>query len=248
MEEKDLIFKKSFKCPICDTAFKNLTVRQGKARPDSTDIDLKVNYKNIEVLKYDVIMCPVCGYAALERYFERVSAYQRKCIIDEISVNFQAVPDKDDYTYDEVIVRYRQAINVSRVKNAHNSELGFLCLKFGWIYRAYAASLNPETEAKKIKELSLREQGFLNNAFLYLEKARATESSPICGMDESTLDCLLAGLAVKLGKYVDAKKYVGFVIQNRSATKRAKDKVIDIKEIVNEKLAELEGEEDNDEN
>ena len=69
MSEADKVFKKSYKCPICDSNFKCLTVKQGKARMVSSDIDLKVNYRDIEPLKYDIILCPVCGYAALERYF-----------------------------------------------------------------------------------------------------------------------------------------------------------------------------------
>ena len=69
MSEADKVFKKSYKCPICDSNFKSLTVKQGKARMIDTDIDLKVNYRDIEPLKYDIILCPVCGYAALERYF-----------------------------------------------------------------------------------------------------------------------------------------------------------------------------------
>ena len=103
MAEKDLVFGKTYKCPICDSSFKNLTVKQGKARMVSTDLDLKVNYRDIEPLKYDVILCPVCGYAALERYFDRVSVFQRKNIVEKISQSFQTVfEEKDEFTFEDV--------------------------------------------------------------------------------------------------------------------------------------------------
>ena len=56
MADAEKIFGKTYNCPVCGNSFKNLTVRQGRARMDSTDIDLKVNYKDIEPLKYDIIL------------------------------------------------------------------------------------------------------------------------------------------------------------------------------------------------
>ena len=237
MSDADKLFPKTYKCPVCENPFKNLTLRQGRARMESTDIDLKVNYKGIEPLKYDVIMCPICGYASLERYFERVSTFQREKIIEEISQKFnEKVKDKGEFSYDEAIIRYRHAFNTSRVRMAKDSEMGLLCLKNGWLYRSYARSIEGDDDEalKKRKELELREKAFLGNALNYLTKARAGEHPPICGMDDTTLDCLLAGLCVELGKFDEAKKYMGNVLQNRSATKSVKDKIITMKEYINE--------------
>lgn len=234
MADKDCVFQKSYTCPICDSKFKNLTVKQGKARMESSDIDLKINYKGIEPLKYDVILCPVCGYAALERYFDRVSVFQRKNIIEKICQSFNyAFEEKDEYTFDEALMRYRFALLTSQVKMAKNSEFGFLCLKIGWLYRSYQASL-PEEEEKKKAELNKQEMYYLGKAFEYFETARAKEQSPICGMDEVTFDTLLASLCVELKKVEEAKKYMGIILMNRNSTKRVKDKVSELKEILEE--------------
>lgn len=234
MAEKDLVFGKTYKCPICDSSFKNLTVKQGKARMVSTDLDLKVNYRDIEPLKYDVILCPVCGYAALERYFDRVSVFQRKNIVEKISQSFQTVfEEKDEFTFEDALVRYKFALLSAQVKMSKHSEFGFICLKIGWLYRAWRVSL-PVEEIKKKEELKAHENEFLSNAYNYFEVARAKEQSPICGMDELTFDTLLACLCVELKKYEEAKKYMGAIIQNRNATKRIKDKVFELKEIIYE--------------
>ena len=130
MADKDCVFQKSYTCPICDSKFKNLTVKQGKARMESSDIDLKINYKGIEPLKYDVILCPVCGYAALERYFDRVSVFQRKNIIEKICQSFNyAFEEKDEYTFDEALMRYRFALLTSQVKMAKTVSLVSFVLK-----------------------------------------------------------------------------------------------------------------------
>ena len=232
MSEADKVFKKSYKCPICDSNFKCLTVKQGKARMVSSDIDLKVNYRDIEPLKYDIILCPVCGYAALERYFDRVSAFQRKNIIDKICQSFSYVfEDKDEFTFDDAIVRYKFAVLTSQVKMSKASEFGFLCLKMGWLYRSYADSLD-ESMKKKKTELKEQEKTYLTNAFNYFETARAKEQSPICGMDEITFDTLLASLCVELDKKDEAKKYMSIILSNRNASKRVKDKIFDLKELL----------------
>ncbi|MCR5848385.1 MAG: DUF2225 domain-containing protein [Lachnospiraceae bacterium] len=234
MADSELVFKKSYKCPICDSSFKNLTVKQGRARMESTDFDLKINYRSIEPLKYDIILCPVCGYAALERYFERVSVFQRKNIIDKICQSFNSVfEDKDEFDFEDAIIRYKFAFLTCQVKMSKSSELGFLCLKMGWLYRSYAKSLD-ENETKKIKELNKLELDFLDKAYNYFEDARANEQSPICGMDEITFDTLLAGLCVKLKKTDEARNYIGIILQNRDALKRVKDKARDLKELVDE--------------
>ena len=177
-------------------------------------------------------VCPVCGYAALERYFDRVSAFQRKNIIDKICQSFSYVfEDKDEFTFDDAIVRYKFAVLTSQVKMSKASEFGFLCLKMGWLYRSYADSLD-ESMKKKKAELKEQEKTYLTNAFNYFETARAKEQSPICGMDEITFDTLLASLCVELDKKDEAKKYMSIILSNRNASKRVKDKIFDLKELL----------------
>ena len=232
MADKDLVFGKTYKCPICDSTFKNLTVKQGKARAVNTDLDLKVNYRGIEPLKYDVILCPVCGYAALERYYERVSVFQRKQIVEKICQNFNTVfEEKEEFTFEDAVIRFKFALLTSQVKMSKSSEFGYLCLKMGWLYRSWRDSL-PVEDIKKREELKAQENEYLSKALEYLQSARAKEQSPICGMDELTLDTLLASLCVLLKRYDEAKQYLSAILSNRNASKRIKDKVYDLKEIM----------------
>lgn len=239
MAENEMVFYKTYRCPVCDGQFKNLTVKQGKARLLGTDIDLKPNFADIETLKYDVCLCPVCGYASVERYFGKISAFQRKQILENISKSFKTVfPQNDTISFDEAVIRYKFAILTCQVKGSKESEFGFLCLKLGWLYRAYAASLNPSEDESKIKELNKQEDAFLLKAMDYFVVARANEQSPICGMDEMTYDCLLAALMIRFERFSDAKRLLGSVITSRTASKRVKDKARELKDIIMEKAGD----------
>ena len=114
VQEQDFLFDKSFTCPLCDREFKARTVKIGKAKLAGSDLDLRPRYEQIDLLKYDVIMCPSCGYAALSRFFKYLTSPQAKNIQKTISATFK--PQKEvaeTYTYDargEVIVSYVSAM------------------------------------------------------------------------------------------------------------------------------------------
>ena len=68
-KEKDYLFSKTYDCPVCGTKFKAITVKANRARLVHMDRDLRPVHEEIEPLKYEAIVCPKCGYAALGRYF-----------------------------------------------------------------------------------------------------------------------------------------------------------------------------------
>lgn len=65
VHEADFLFDKTYACPVCDSKIKVRTMKAGKAKLLHTDLDLRPVYEHVEPLKYDAIICPECGYAAL---------------------------------------------------------------------------------------------------------------------------------------------------------------------------------------
>jgi len=61
IKEEDMLFDKSYACPVCDQEFKAKTIRAGKIRMLGTDLDLRPKYENIDMMKYETIACPHCG-------------------------------------------------------------------------------------------------------------------------------------------------------------------------------------------
>ena len=230
--EEDLVFDKSYTCPVCDNEFKSKMVRTGKVRLVGADSDLRPRYQGVDSLKYDAILCPKCGYAALNRYFNFVMASQAKCIKEKISSSFK--PQKEEgkiYTYDDAIAKHKMALLNTVVKNGKNSERAYTCLKLAWLCRGKKEELmQGEYNKEEVKELMEEEKELLANAFEGFEAAFTKEDFPMCGMDQYTMMYLLAELARRTGQEDVAKRYVSKVLVARDAQQRIKNKAFDLKE------------------
>lgn len=248
VKEEDMLYDKSYTCPICDKEFKSKTVRSGRARALGVDMDLRPRYENIDVLKYDVIACPNCGYAALPRYFPYLTPKQKKDIREKIAQNYK-VREVDEaqttYTYEMALERNKLALVNAIVKHGKNSERAYICLKTGWLLRGMNEVLNPKTEdyKKKKRENTATERQFLRNAYEGFMDARLHERPPLCGMDEMTVDYLLATLSIVFNEYENAERLIGAIILSKTANSRIKDKARDLKEILRQKMKEAESDE-----
>ena len=119
------------------------------------------------------------------------------------------------------------------VKHAKASEKAYICLKCGWLVRCMREELLKEAPADtaKLKELKEQELEYLQNAYEGFVNARMTESNyPMCGMDEMTVDYLVAALAMDIGQYDVATKMIATILTSTSATPRIKDKARDMKD------------------
>ena len=231
--EAEMLLDKKYTCPQCDKEFTSKVVRSGKAKPIGQDTDLRTKFENIDCTKYDVIMCPHCGYAALPRFFNSCTPPQLKLIKENISMKFQPKEYKGAiYTYEESLERYQMALINALVKKGKASEKAYICLKSSWVIRGKIESLDPEKDAEEIKKLQEQEKEFTKNAFDGFANARSTESYPMCGMDEYTIDYLIAVLAMKNEKYDVAMRMLSGVITARTVNKRLKERAQDLKEVI----------------
>ncbi|MCD7835569.1 MAG: DUF2225 domain-containing protein [Lachnospiraceae bacterium] len=233
VNEKELIYDKNLQCPVCDNKFTTKIVKTGKAKIMGTDFDLRPRYEGIDPVKYDVWLCPNCGYAALGRYFTSVGSGQAKLIRENISRNVQLHRyDGDIYTYGEAVERYKLCLANAVVKKAKTSEKAYICLKSAWLLRGYQEELMSDAEQKEaeLKELKQEEESYLQNALEGFAEARSTEASPICGMDEHTVDYLLAQLYFHFKKYDMSARLVSELLTSRTTSNHIKDKARDLKE------------------
>lgn len=242
IQEQDFLFDKSTVCPVCGKEFKSKTVRVGKAKLLGSDIDLRPKYEHIDMLKYDVISCPYCGYTALSRFFQFMTSLQKKAIVDKISSSFKRrrKEEKEIYTYEDALERYKLALVNSIVKNAKPSEKGYICLKTAWLLRGMGESLDQKASdyKEKKKEIDEQENVFMNSAMEGFLSARQTEEYPMCGMDESTVDYIIAVMAIRFGQYDLASRLIGGIMTSTTANPRMKDKARILKDIVIKKIRE----------
>ncbi len=237
VDEKDLIYDKTLECPVCGDKFPTKIVKTGKAKLLGTDDDMRPKYEGIDPVKYDVELCPKCGYAALTRFFPNITSGQAKLIRENISqkVRIHAF-NGEIYTYEEAMERYKLALANAVVKRARTSEKAYICLKSAWLLRGYVEHLAETGDTKDTAELKAQEEEYLQNAYNGFIEARQSETFPMCGMDEVTVDYLIAQLATHFKKYDVASKLVASILTSPSANTRMKDKARDLKELI---LADL---------
>ncbi|MFT4146082.1 MAG: DUF2225 domain-containing protein [Mobilitalea sp.] len=233
--EEDTIFDKTFSCPVCDQEFKTKTVKSGKVKLLNLDTDLRPIYQNMDPLKYDAVVCPHCGFAALNRFFKYVTSAQATLIKKSISASFRGIKESGTvYDYDDAIARHKLALVNSIVKKAKTSERAYTCLKTAWVLRGKAENLSKQLPDYKeqIQALEKEEIDFIAKAYDGFDEAFSKETFPMCGMDEITITLLMAELARRIGKTEEAGRWISRVLISRDANERIKQKARDIKALI----------------
>ena len=238
-EEKEFIFDKTVECPICEKKFTTKIMKSGKAKLLGTDLDLRTKYEGLDATKYDAVRCSHCGFSALTRYFVRLTPTQTKMIKENICSRVKITESGDEiYSYEEAIERYKLTLACAVVKQAKASEKGYICLKSAWLLRGYAEKLEADgtLTAEKKSELKAEEMEYLKNAYEGFAAARASENFPVAGMDEMTVDYLLAVLAYEIGNMQVASNMISRILTAPNAGQRMKDKARDLKDLIVEKI------------
>ena len=239
VEEKDILLDKTFECPVCDSKITAKMMKTGKAKLLRQEMDLRSVFEGIDIVKYDVIVCPVCGYAALSRYNQPMSPGTAKLIKEGISSNFRWEDEHGEtYSYEFAFKRYQLALANAMVRKAKDSEKAFICLKTAWLMRGWNESLDDTPDNAQLKQqVQAQEKVYLKNAFDGFVQAVSKETgSSMCGMDSNTIDYLISVLAYKNQAYDTASKLVASILQNPSAPSKLKDKARDLKDLLLEQL------------
>ena len=239
IQEKDLIYDRSFVCPVCDSPFTAKIMKSNKARLLGTDQDLRARYDGIDAVKYDVVMCPVCAYAAIIRFFPSVTSSQATLIREKISQNVVLTKyDEEIYSYEQAMERYKLALVNAVVKRAKAGEKAYICLKSAWVLRGYRESLQESGDYDRnfTDQLERQEEEFLENAYKGFSEARQSEMLPICGMNGITVDYLVAVLAMRFKDYNVAIKLLSVVITSSGTSPRIKDRARDMKDQIQREL------------
>ena len=232
--EDVFLLDKGVRCTVCDKGFKAKMVKAGRIKRLESDLDLRPRYQYIDTIKYDVLSCPNCGYTAMNRYFEHLPSVQIKLIKEQVCANFKPTGEVEPatYDYDTAIGRYKLALYTTMVKKGKLSEKAYTCLKIAWLYRGKAETLDQADAAYEatLKVCKEQEEVFYRQAYEGFMKAVSAEMFPICGMDQNTMDYLLAYMAAYFKDYVTASKCIANILQSQSAPNKIKERARDLKE------------------
>lgn len=241
-DETACLFPKSYTCPVCDENFKSLSVRKSKMISQGMDEDLRPRYRWVDPVKYEVIVCPVCGYGALSRYFDEMIPVWRKMLQNGMPVFMRntTLPGGNRWTYDEALKQYEYACRCNEIAAFKESRKAYTYLKRGWVIRGKLMAESDYMEPEEIENMRDGERRCLTKAYVGFMKSISEEDFPIAGMDEHTIMYLCAALANRLGRYDDSMTILSRLMTSRAVNPRVKDKAYDLKEIVRERLKEQE--------
>ena len=242
-KEEDFLLLKAVRCPVCDGTFRTIQIKSGRAKRKEPDLDLRPRFEHIDTNKYDICSCPKCGFTAMHRYFGPLSSLQRKLIKEGVCDKFKTPPTQEitelrTYTYDEALELFKLALYTTIVKKGPNSEKAYECLKMSWLLRGKMEELAVDKEKNKDAILACQKEyaSFYTQAFEGFVKAMSSENYPMCGMDQSTVDLLIAAMAYNLGKYEYASRFVSSLIVSRTAGANIKKRAHEMKEKLIEKM------------
>ena len=190
----DVIYAVDKQCALCGESFTVTKVRS-RLSMIKQDMDFCNHYKEINPYYYSVWVCPHCGYAAQDTFFEELSAAAKKSLHEfldgrEIHVDFAG-----ERTREQAIATYKLAIFYGELTNLLPSKLAGIYLKLAWLYR--------EAEQKEEEQLALLK------AREYYEDALMKEPLPIGNMTEFTLEYLVGVLYFESNANDRALQYLG---------------------------------------
>ena len=234
--EEEYIFDKKMTCVVCDKPFTTKVLKSNRARRLESDVDLRPRYEHVDTLKYGICSCPNCGYSAMHSAFLHLSPRQINNIKEQVCTHF--LPEDrsrwTSYTYDQAIRMHELALQCAEAKLAKNGEKAYLHMVMAWLYR------EKEKEAEQISGEELRtseieschaqaEEHYLA-AFEGFQQAMMNEMFPIAGLNQPTLEYILAYMAFHFGKLEVSAKLIGSVLTTSSASRNVKDRALELKD------------------
>lgn len=223
---EEVLYDKSYVCPICNKEFKSKAIRSGKNRLLTVDLDLKANYDVVNPLIYECVVCENCGYASLAKNFNSLTSSQIRWIKEQICTRYKVHHYPPILSEKDGILRFKLALLNSFVKKAKDGEKAYICLKIAWLYR--------DMKEKALEEL------FLQHALTGFENAYNNERFPIFELGELTTAYIIADLYRRMKAYDKAMQWVGFVVMDRSVSLRLKTKALHLKGVISEEKLKVE--------
>ncbi len=188
-------------CVLCDKPFTVTRVR-GRLALVKQDSDFCSYYQDINPYYYAIWVCPSCGYAAQDTYFEEYPAKAdtlKKFLANrDVNVNFSG-----ERTREQAIATYKLAMFFADMAGALNSRIAGLYLKLAWLFREGGETGDELAALDKARE--------------YYERSFLKEKMPIGNMSELTLEYLCGELFRRTGKLPEALNYLGKVVTNPRA-------------------------------
>ena len=124
-------------CPICGREITVLNLRRNIMRQRRIDPDRRVHYVECEPLWFEVLSCPYCHYSNHHLSFFRMIPFKREFIRRILKEQHDPVLEEKKFLstpFDQLVVRYLQAIHINvAVNNSDSLLIGMLWTDLYWL-------------------------------------------------------------------------------------------------------------------
>lgn len=205
----DHLFDKHIVCPVCNSHFKNKTVKSKSPRIISKDSDFFIRYSVVNPYFYDVVICNSCGYAAMKSDFENIKSHKKELVLSNVTPKWKPRQYTDIIDETLAIERYKLALLNALLLNLQDSTKAMISLKIAWMFR--------------LLNNSDHEKVFLKQALDGFNSAYTCEVFPIYGLQRDSLMYLLGELSRKLGDYQNALQWFSKTIVSVNSSYKVKE-------------------------
>lgn len=200
------LYAEEERCPVCGGGFTAAKVRLSRLEVLRRDTDLCLHYRGFNPYLYAVLVCPHCGYAALESQFHELSEPERAALRQLLRGRRPAVDFGGERSGETALAAYKLAIFQAERRQARPSVLAGLCLRAAWMLRCLG---DP------------RERDFLEAALAHYLRAYEHEPFPIGKMSQRTVEYLVGELHLRLGRPDEAAAWFNRVVSSPAPEDRA---------------------------
>lgn len=198
-------FEREYRCPICLTSFKSLTVRSSAIYVEKREADFHIIYKGVSPLHYSIIVCPECEYAASNNTFNHELNMQ---LADQLANALAKLKSKETINYSgersiEVTLNaFKLAIITAQLKKATSEELSGLLLAAAWIAR--------ESNNNNLENI------YIEEALKHYVEAFNNTSGKIGNLSDLQATYLIGELYRRTGDYQAAVSWFNKVISHKN--------------------------------
>lgn len=133
-EFDEYIFYSSAECPVCQTEFSAVKLRESRLITKQVASDFRIIYENMEPLWYYIWVCPGCGFAYPRKQFRKITPRQaaklKKALV-EGSLQFEYSSRR---TLSEVFAAYYLSLYTFDLMEAAPQLYGNLWMRLVWLY------------------------------------------------------------------------------------------------------------------
>ncbi len=216
------LLQKKMDCPICQYEFITPRARMTKVRLFNTDTDLRPYYEGIDVVAYEPVTCPNCGYSSIFKTFYDVTDGTRDAIRAHLEKNYTKRDWPNLVDTQTAIEKFLLALQCLEPKKASIGEQAYIYLKLSWLFRVHN-----KVDSSKKNELFCQKK-FVDTA----EQTFAEVKFPVLDWEEPVFLFLIGEVCRRVGDYERAYKYIGKILLDRSVSDKIRERARDVKEMI----------------